>query len=151
MTGVWVEHVTFCKKSRVIPTALVRACQGRVTLPYKSFRGVRALNTSSPLRSVRPEYSMSIIQSIFHLELHIVEVKTTSVYLSSDGKPFLCYWTSLGPGISGLSQWNLSTSSCEFFIPSGGSQIFSSSTQLFHFTKYRSSFITLFLPQTFRM
>jgi len=44
----------------------VRMRQGRVTLPCKSLRGVRAPNTSSPLRSVRPEYSMSIIQS-FHL------------------------------------------------------------------------------------
>jgi len=44
----------------------VRSCQGRVTLSYKSLRGVRALNTISPLRSVCPEYSMSIIQS-FHL------------------------------------------------------------------------------------
>jgi len=34
-------------------------------LPCKSLRGVRAPNTSSPLRSVRPEYSMSIIQTIF--------------------------------------------------------------------------------------
>jgi len=76
---------------------------GRVTLPCKCLRGVRADNTSSPLRSVRPEYTMSIIQSTFHLELHIVSVKTTSVYLSTDGKPFLCYSTSLGPGISGFS------------------------------------------------
>ena len=36
--------------------------QGRVTFTCKSLRGVRAPNTSSPLRSVRPEYSMSIIQ-----------------------------------------------------------------------------------------
>jgi len=62
--------------------------QGRVTLACKSLRGVRAPNTSSPLRSVRPEYSMSIIQFIFHLELHIVGVKTSSVYLSTDGKHF---------------------------------------------------------------
>jgi len=81
----------------------VRVCQGRVTLPCKSLRGVRAPNTSSPLRSVLPEYSMSIIQSIFHLELHIVGVKTTSVYLSTDGKPFFCHSTSLGPGISAFS------------------------------------------------
>ena len=81
----------------------VRVHQGRVTLPCKSLRGVRVPNTSSPLRSVRPEYSMSIIQSIFHLELHIVGVKTTRVYLSTDGKPFLCYWTSPTPGIPGLS------------------------------------------------
>jgi len=33
----------------------VRMRQGRVTLPRKSLRGVRAPNTSSPLRSVRPE------------------------------------------------------------------------------------------------
>jgi len=110
--------------------------QGRVTLPCKSLRGVRAPNTSSPLRSVRPEYSMSIIQSIFHLELHIVGVKTTSVYLSTDGKPFLCYSTSLGPGISGFSLCNLPTSSCAFLIPSAGSQVFSSSVQPFHFTKF---------------
>ena len=38
----------------------VRVRQGRVTLPCKSLRGVRATNTSSPLRSVRPAYSMSI-------------------------------------------------------------------------------------------
>jgi len=44
----------------------VRMRQGRVTWPCRSLRGVRAPNTSSPLRSVRPEYSMSIIQS-FHL------------------------------------------------------------------------------------
>jgi len=64
--------------------------QGRVTFPCTSLRGVRAPNTSSPLRSVRPVYSMSIIQSVFHLELPIVGLKTTSVYLSTDGKPFLC-------------------------------------------------------------
>jgi len=81
----------------------VRACQGRVTLPCKPLRGVRASNTSSPLRSVCPEYSMSIIQSIFHIELHIVGVNTTRVYLSTDGKPFLCHSTSVEPGISGLS------------------------------------------------
>jgi len=81
----------------------VRVREGRVTLPCKSLRGVRAPNTSSPRRSLRPEYSMFIIQFIFHLELHIVGVKTTSVYLSTDGKPFLCYSTSLGPGISGFS------------------------------------------------
>ena len=129
----------------------VCACQGRVTLPCKSFRGVRVSNTSSPLRSVRPKYPMSIIQSIFHFELHIVGLKTTSIYFSTDGKHFLCYSTSLGPGISGLSRSNLSTSSCAFFIPSGGSQVFSSSAQSFHFTKYRSSFIGLFLPRTFRV
>jgi len=77
--------------------------QGRVTLPCKSLRGVRAPNTSSPLRSVGPEYSMSIIQFIFLFELYIVGVKTTSVCLSTDGKPFLCYSTSLGPSISGFS------------------------------------------------
>jgi len=44
----------------------------------------------------------NIIQSIFHVELHIVVVKTTRVYLSNDGKPFFCYSTSLGPGISGF-------------------------------------------------
>jgi len=81
----------------------VRVREGRVTLPCKSLRGVRAPNTSSPLRSVRPKYSMFIIQFIFHLELHIVGVKTTSVYLSTDGKPFLYYSTSLGPSISGFS------------------------------------------------
>jgi len=124
----------------------VRLRQGRVTLPCKSLRGVRAPNTSSPLRSFRPEYSMSIIQSIFHLELHIVGVKTTSVYLSTVGKPFLCYSTSPGPGISGFSLLNLSTSSCAFPIPSRGSHVFSSSAQPFHFTKYRSSFIGLSLP-----
>jgi len=64
---------------------------GRVTLPCKSLQGVRAPNMSSPLQSVRPEYYVSIIQSIFHLELHIVGVKTTGIYLSTDGKPFLCY------------------------------------------------------------
>jgi len=123
-----------------------RVRQGRVTLPCKSLRRVCVPNTSSPLRSVRPEYSMSIIQPILHFELHIVGVKTTSVYLSTDGKPFLCYSTSLGPGISGLSLSNLSTSSCAFFIPLHGSHVFSSSAQPFQFTKYRSSFITLFLP-----
>jgi len=124
----------------------VRACQGRVTLHCKSLRGVRAPNMSSPLRSVRPEYSRSIIQSIFNFELHIVGVKTTSVNLSTNGKSFLCYSTSLGPGISGFSLGKLSTSSCAFFIPSGGSQVLSSSAQPFHFTKYRSCFIGLFLP-----
>jgi len=123
--------------------------QGRVTLPCESLRAVRAPNTSSPLRSVRPEYSMSIIESIFHLELHIVGVKTTSVYLSTGGNPFLSYSTSPGHGISGFSLRNLSTSSCAFLIPSGGSQVFASSAQPFHFTKYRSSFIVLFLPRTF--
>jgi len=39
--------------------------QGRVALPCTSLRGVRAPNTSSPLRTVRPEYSVSIIQ-FFH-------------------------------------------------------------------------------------
>jgi len=125
--------------------------QGRVTLPCKSLRGIRAPNTSSPPPSLRPEYSMSIIQFIFHLELHRVGVKTTSVYLSTDGKPLLCYSTSLGPGISGFCLWNLSTSSCAFVIPSGGSQVFSSSAQPFHFTKYRCSFMGLFLPRTFRV
>jgi len=48
--------------------------QGRVTLPCKSLRGVRAPNTSSPLRTVRPECSTSIIQSIFLFKLHIVAV-----------------------------------------------------------------------------
>ena len=81
----------------------VRMRQGRVTLPCKSLRGVRSPNTSSPLRSVRPQYSMSIIQSIFDLELHIVGVKPTGVYLSTDGKPCLCYSTSPGPGLSGFS------------------------------------------------
>jgi len=81
----------------------VRVRQGRVTLPCNSFRGVRAPNTSSSHQSVRPEYSMSIIQFIFDLELHIVGAKTTGVYWSADGNPFLCYSTSLGPGISGLS------------------------------------------------
>jgi len=125
--------------------------QGRVTLPCKSLRGVRAPNTSSPLRSVRPEYSMSIIQSLFHLELYIVGVKTTGVCLSTDGKPFLCHSTSLGLGLSGFSLCNLSTSSCAFIIPSGGSQVFSSSAQPVHFTKYLSSFIGLFLPRTFHV
>jgi len=81
----------------------VRMRQGRVTLPCKSLRGVGAPNTSSPLRRVRPEYSMSIIQSIFHLLLHKVGVKTAGLYLSTDGKPFLCYSTSLRPGISGFT------------------------------------------------
>jgi len=81
----------------------VRACQGRVTLPRESSQGVRAPNTSSPLQSVRPEYSMSIIQSMFRLKLHIVGVKTTGVYLSTDGKPFICYFTFRGPGISRFS------------------------------------------------
>ena len=49
--------------------------QGRVTWPCKSLPGVRSPNMSSPLRSVRPEYSMSIIQSIFHLKLNIVGEK----------------------------------------------------------------------------
>jgi len=40
----------------------VRVRQGRLTLPCKSIRGVRGPNTSPPLRSVRSEYSMSIIQ-----------------------------------------------------------------------------------------
>jgi len=57
----------------------VRVHQGRVTLPCKSLRGVHAPNTSSCLRSVRHEYFMSIIQSIFYLELHIVGVKTTGI------------------------------------------------------------------------
>jgi len=81
----------------------VRVCQGRVTLRGKSLRGVWAPNTSSPLPSVRPEYSMSIIQSIFRLELHTVGVKPASVYLCTDGKSFLCYSTSRGPAISGFS------------------------------------------------
>ena len=85
----------------LFPSKLV-VCQGRVTLPRTSLRGVRAPNTSSTLRSVPPEYSMSIIQSIFHLEVHIVRVKTTSVYLSTDGKPLVCDSTSPGPGISGF-------------------------------------------------
>ena len=81
----------------------IRACQGRLSLPCKSLQGIRAPNASSPLRSVRPEYSTSIIQSIFHLELHIAGVKTRSVYLSTNRNPFLGYWTSPGPGISGFS------------------------------------------------
>jgi len=80
-----------------------RACQCRVTLPCKSVTGVCAPYTSSSLRSVRSDYSTSIIQSIFRLKLHIVEVKTTGVYLSTDGKCFLCYSTSPGLSISGFS------------------------------------------------
>jgi len=76
------------------------ACQGRVTLPYDFLWGVRAPNTRSPLRSVPPDYSISIIQSNFPLALHIVGVKTTSVCLATNGKPFICYSTSPGPGIS---------------------------------------------------
>ena len=38
----------------------VRVRQGRVTLPCESLGGVRVPNTTSPFRSVRPEYSMSI-------------------------------------------------------------------------------------------
>jgi len=114
----------------------VRVRQGRVTLPCQFLREVRAPNTSSPLRSVRPEYSMSIIQSIFHIELHIVGAKTTGLYLSTDGKPFLCHSNSPGSGISAFCLSNLSTSSCSFFIPSRGSQLFSSSSQPSHFTKY---------------
>jgi len=40
----------------------VRVRQGRVSLPCKSLREVRAPNTSSPLQSVRREYSLSIIE-----------------------------------------------------------------------------------------
>jgi len=43
----------------------VRLRQGRVTLPCKSSQGVCAPNTSSPLQSVRPEYSMSIYKLYF--------------------------------------------------------------------------------------
>jgi len=39
--------------------------QGRVTLPWKCLRGVRAANSSFPLRSVLPEYSMSIIHFLY--------------------------------------------------------------------------------------
>ena len=127
----------------------VRACHGRVTLLCKSLQRVSAPNTSSPLRSLRPEYSLSIIQSILHLELHIVGVKTTRVYLSTHGKPVLCYLTFLGPAISAFSLRKLSTSASAVFIPSGGSQVFSSSGQPFHFTQYPSSFLGLFLPRTF--
>jgi len=63
--------------------------QGRVTLPCKSLRGVRAPNTSSPLRSFRPEYSTSNIQSIFHFKLHIVGVKNHRRLLVHRWKTFL--------------------------------------------------------------
>jgi len=39
--------------------------QGWVTLPWKSLRGVLAPNSSFPLRSVLPEYSMSIIHFLY--------------------------------------------------------------------------------------
>ena len=78
----------------------VRAWEDRVALPCKSYLAVCAPNTSSCLQSLRPEYSRSISQSIFRFKLHIVGVKTTGVYLSTDGKPLFCYSTSCTSRIS---------------------------------------------------
>jgi len=133
----------------VIFSFKVCACQHRVTLPCKSSLGVRAPNMSSPFRSVHPEYSIFFTQSSSYLELRIVGRKTTRVYLSTDEKPLLCYSTSPGSGIWRLSLRNLSTPASPFVIASPGYPVFSSSAQLFHFTKYRSSFIHVFLPRTF--
>ena len=128
-----------------------RACQGMVTLTCKSLRGVGALRRAPLFQVLVANTLCFIILSMFCLNLHIVGVKTTGVYLSTHGKPLLCYLTSHGLGISGFSLSNLSPSSSAFFIPSGGAQVFSSSTQRFHLTKYQSSFSGLFLPPTFCM
>jgi len=77
--------------------------QGRVSLSCKSLRGVHAPNRSSPVRSVRPEYSMSIIQSVHLFRALNRRGKNYPLCLPTDGKPFLCHSTSLGPGISGFS------------------------------------------------
>jgi len=45
----------------------VRVRQGRVTLPCESLWGVRGPNTSSSLRSVGPEYSLSIYTILFSI------------------------------------------------------------------------------------
>jgi len=63
----------------------VRACQGRITLASKSLEGVHAPNTRSPPSKSSSGILYLGIESIFALELHIVGVKTTSVYLSTDG------------------------------------------------------------------
>jgi len=65
----------------------VRVRQRRVTLRCKSSRGLRAANMSSPLRSVLPEYTMSIYTIYFpsrapynrgkiHRRLHVHRWKT---------------------------------------------------------------------------
>jgi len=80
----------------------VHGCQGSVTLPSKSLQGVHAPNTSSPLRSVRPEYSRSIIQYNFRLKLHTVGVKTIGVCLLTAGKPIYVTRPLVGPAFPGF-------------------------------------------------
>jgi len=63
--------------------------EGRVTLPCKSLRGVRAPNTSSPLQSVRPEYSMFIIQFFFHFRAPHIRGKNHQRLLVHRWKTFL--------------------------------------------------------------
>ena len=86
---------------------------------------------------------------IFRFKHHIVGVKPPAVYLSMWGKMFLCHGSSPGPGISRFSCWSLCSSFSAFFLPSGASRVCWSSVQPFHFTKYRRSLSSLFLPQTF--
>jgi len=76
-SGLWCQDATTQAASDEAPSQRrgcrgvlsfffeVRVRQGRVTLPCKSLPGVRALNTSSPFRTLGPVYSMSIIHSIF--------------------------------------------------------------------------------------
>ena len=60
--------------------------------------------TGAPLFEVFVPNTLCLLYNLFfHLELHIVGVKTISVYLSTAGKPCLCYSTSFWPGISGFS------------------------------------------------
>jgi len=108
--------------------------------------------TRAPLFEVfLPTTLWSIICYFFRSKLTIVVVTITGFYLSTNGKPFVCYMTSPTLGIPGISLLHLSTSSCVFFMPSAGSQLFSTYAQPFPFTKYQSSFIGLFLPRTLRL
>ena len=81
----------------------ISAHQRRGTRLAESLRGVRGPNTGTPLRSLRPEYSMSIIQSHFGFMLHIVGVKNQRRLLVHRWKTVLCYATSLRPYIYGFS------------------------------------------------
>jgi len=105
---------------------------------------------SSLLFKFHPEYFLSIYNTFYILyELRMVGVTTRSVCLSTCGKPFSYYSSKFGPGISGFSLSNFSTSSLAFSNPSTGSQVFSSSEHPAHFTKYQSFLNYLFTLLTF--
>ena len=124
----------------------VRACQGRVTMLLESLRGVSAPNTSSPLRSGRPEYSMSTIGSNFLLKLHIVGVKITGVGLSIYGKPFYVTQPRSGPASPGIFYETFPPlPACSSYLRVVPKYCHPSRSPL-DFTKYRSLCIGLFLP-----